>query len=138
MLPDARRFENWEKSIAGVLGLGAAVDYALAIGPAAIEQDLRRKAASLRQRLTAVPGVIVRDIGQERGGIVTFTKEGVTAAQIKSALADARINVSISGKSSTYLDMTARHLSEVVRSSVHYFNSEDEIDKLGTTVAAIK
>jgi selenocysteine lyase/cysteine desulfurase len=138
MLPDAKRFENWERSVAGLLGLGAAVDYALAIGPAAIEIDLRRKAAILRQRLSAVSGVTVRDIGQEKGGIVTFTKEGVTAAEIKAALAASRINVSVSGRSSTYLDMTARHLTEVVRSSVHYFNSEDEIDQLCAAVAAIK
>jgi len=138
MLPDAKRFENWEKSIAGLLGLGAAVDYALALGPAAIERDLREKAATLRQRLGDVPGVTVRDIGQEKGGIVTFTKEGIAAEQIKSALGDARINVSVSGRSSTYLDMTARHLSEVVRSSVHYFNSEDEIDKLCEVVAAVR
>ena len=29
---DARRFENWEFNYAAVLGLGAAVDYALALG----------------------------------------------------------------------------------------------------------
>jgi len=138
MLPDAKRFENWERSIAGVLGLGAAVDYALEIGPAVLEKNLREKAVILRRRLADVPGVTVRDIGQEQGGIVTFTKEGVTAAQIKSALAAAKINVSVSGRSSTYLDMTARHLSEVVRSSVHYFNSEEEIEKLGAVVATIK
>lgn len=137
MLPDAKRFENWERSIAGLLGLGAAVDYALALGLAVIERDLRDKAVLLRQRLCEVPGVKVRDIGQEKGGIVTFTKESVTAGQIKSALGDAHINVSVSGRSSTYLDMTARHLSEVVRSSVHYFNSEEEIDKLCKAVAAI-
>ena len=30
--PDARRFENWENNYAARLGLGAAVDYALALG----------------------------------------------------------------------------------------------------------
>jgi selenocysteine lyase/cysteine desulfurase len=138
MLPDARRFENWERPVAGLLGLGAAVDYALAIGPAAIEADLRRKAASLRAQLAAVPGVVVRDTGQQLGGIVTFTKNGTGPAQIKAALADTNINVSVSSRSSTYLDMTARHLTDVVRASVHYFNSAEEIAALCRSVAAIK
>lgn len=137
MLPDAKRFENWERGIAGLLGLGAAVDYALSLGMPAIETDLRRKAAILRQKLAAIPGVIVRDIGAEQGGIVTFTKDGLTPAQIKAALAEAKINVSVSGRSSTYLDMTARQLSDVVRSSVHYYNSEEEIDRLVDRVAAM-
>lgn len=138
MLPDAKRFENWERSVAGILGLGAAVDYALAVGMPAIETDLRRKAAILRQKLAAIAGVAVRDIGEAQGGIVTFTKDGVTSAEIKAALAQAKINVSVSGRSSTYLDMTARHLSDVVRASVHYFNTEEEIDRLAQAVGAIR
>ncbi|HWT99642.1 MAG TPA: aminotransferase class V-fold PLP-dependent enzyme [Terriglobales bacterium] len=138
MLPDAKRFENWERPIAGILGLGAAVDYALALGLPAIEADLRRKAAILRQKLAAVSGVTVRDVGREQGGIVTFTKEGISSADIKAGLAKAKINVSVSGRSSTYLDMTARHLSDVVRSSVHYYNNEDEIEQLCAAVAALR
>ncbi|HVI88183.1 MAG TPA: aminotransferase class V-fold PLP-dependent enzyme [Dongiaceae bacterium] len=138
MLPDAKRFENWERPVAGILGLGAAVDYALALSMPAIEADLRRKAAILRQKLAAIPGVMVRDIGQAQGGIVTFTKEGVASADIKAGLAKSKINVSVSGRSSTYLDMTARHLSDVVRSSVHYYNSEDEIEQLCAAVAALR
>jgi selenocysteine lyase/cysteine desulfurase len=138
MLPDAKRFENWERPIAGLLGLGAAVDYALALGLPAIEADLRRKAAILRQKLAAVSGVTVRDVGREQGGIVTFTKEGMASSDIKAGLAKAKINVSVSGRSSTYLDMTARHLSDVVRSSVHYYNSEDEIEQLCAAVAALR
>ena len=138
MLPDAKRFENWERPIAGILGLGAAIDYALSLGMPAIETDLRRKAAILRQKLTAIPGVIVRDIGREQGGIVTFTKEGMTPSAIKAGLAAKKINVSVSGRSSTYLDMTARQLADVVRSSVHYYNSEEEIDQLCAAVDALR
>jgi selenocysteine lyase/cysteine desulfurase len=130
MLPDARRFENWESGIAGRLGLGAAVDYALALGMDEIEAELRRKAAYLREQLATIPGIAVHDIGAQKGGIVTFSKAGIDAAKIKAKLGEARINVSISGRSSTYLDMTARHLDEIIRASVHYFNTEEEIDQL--------
>lgn len=137
MLPDARRFENWESGIAGRLGLGAAVDYALALGMGEIEGELRRKAAFLREQLAAVPGVGVHDIGEQKAGIVTFSKAGIDVTEIKAALTEARINVSISGRSSTYLDMTARQLDQIIRASVHYFNTEEEIDRLCRVVQQV-
>ena len=57
--PDARRFENWENNIAAQLGLGAAVDYALGWGLAAIEARVVALAESLRERLRAIRGVTV-------------------------------------------------------------------------------
>lgn len=131
---DARRFENWESYVAGRLGLGAAADYALAIGMKNIEADIRAKAATLRQALGAIRGVTVRDLGENPGGIVTFTKAGKRAEAIKKALAAAKINVSVSGASSTLLDMTARKLSEVVRASVHYYNTPAEIKSLAKVI----
>ena len=53
----------------------------------------------------------------------------------RSALAAQRINVSTSSATSTRLDMTRRGLDKVVRTGIHYYNSEDEIAR---TVAAIK
>lgn len=127
---DARRFENWESCVAGRPGLGAAADYAARLGMASIEADLRRKAEALREGLAAVPGVRVRDLGRDRGAIVTFTKEGRRAAEIQSAPSSVGINVSVSRASSTLLDMSARHLEELVRASVHYYNSPEEITRL--------
>jgi cysteine desulfurase / selenocysteine lyase len=134
---DARRFENWESYVAGRLGLGAAADYALGIGMQAIEADLIAKAAQLRQGLAALPGVMVHDIGRKKGGIVTFTKQGRSASEVKAALSQRRINVSVSGASSTLYDMSARGLRELVRASVHYVNSAAELDRLIGAVAEI-
>ena len=134
---DARRFENWESYVAGRLGLGAAADYALKVGMKAIEADLTAKAAQLREGLTRIPGVAVHDIGRKKGGIVTFTKQGRSAAEIKAALGRRRINTSVSGASSTLFDMSARGLRELVRASVHYVNSTAELDLLIAAVAEI-
>ena len=136
--PDARRFENWECSVAGKLGLGAAIDYALGLGLPAIERRVVALAASLRERLAAVPGVHVHDQGERRCGIVTFTVDGVAPDQVKAALAEQRINVSVSRTPSTLLDMTDRDLSAVVRASVHYYNSEAEVDRFGAAISALR
>jgi selenocysteine lyase/cysteine desulfurase len=134
---DARRFENWESFVAGRLGLGAAADYALKIGMKAIEADLTAKAAQLREGLSKIPGVAVHDIGRKKGGIVTFTKQGRSAGEIKAALGARRINTSVSGASSTLFDMSARGLRELVRASVHYVNNTAELDRLIGAVAEI-
>ena len=84
---DARRFESWEHSVANRLGLGAAVDYALALGVDAIAARVVALAASLREQLVGVRGLRLHDLGVERCGIVTFTIDGVDAYELAARLA---------------------------------------------------
>lgn len=137
MRPDARRFENWENNIAAQLGLGVAVDYALDLGIEAIEARVTALAADLRARLGEIPGVTAADVGRRRCGIVTFFVSGRPAGEVKAALAARGINCSVSGPSSTLLDATARNLPDLVRTSVHYYNSEAEIAACAEAVAEI-
>ncbi len=134
---DARRFENWESFVAGRLGLAAAIDYALDLGMEAIRDRIYRLAERLRGGLDSVPGATVRDLGQEKCGIVSFTVDGHEPAAIKETLEAQRINVSASRRPSTLLDMTERGLDSVVRASVHYYNSEDEVDRLIDAVKSL-
>jgi len=134
---DTRRFENWETSYAGRLGLGAAIDYALDLGLDAIYARVRTLAEDLRHRLADIPGVTVRDLGRERCGIVTFTLSGTEAEAVKAALAAQRINVSTTTVNGTRIDMEQRGLAAMTRASVHYYNSEDEIARAAEAVAAL-
>ena len=135
--PDARRFENWENNVAAQLGLGAAVDYALGWGLAAIEARVVTLAEDLRARLRAIPGVTVTDLGRRRCGIVTFTVADRDPAEIVAALHERRINTVTSSPRSTLLDATARGLPTVVRASVHYYNSEDEVAQLAAAITEL-
>jgi cysteine desulfurase / selenocysteine lyase len=136
--PDARRFETWESAVAGKIGLGVAIDYALGVGLPGIERRVYDLAAELRTRLGAIPGVVVRDLGLRRCGIVTFTVDGMAASAVKSALAARRINVNVSDTGSTLLDMSDRGLAAVVRASVHYYNSEAEVDRFVEAISTLR
>ena len=137
MRPDARRFELWERSPAVVLGMGRAAAYAMDIGLEAIWERVSALGATLRTALSAVPGVTVRDTGTVRGAIVTFTVDDHEAERVKQALRAQSINVSAVTPYSARFDMEARNLPNLVRASVHYFNTDDEIDRLIAAVATL-
>lgn len=126
---DARRFENWETNYAGKRGLGMAVDYALAWGLDNIWTRVSILAHDLRTRLSHIPRVQVHDLGLQKCGIVTFTIAGRDPQEIRRKLAEQKINVHVSLPGSTRLDMDQRGLAGVVRASIHYYNSEDEIER---------
>ncbi|MGE0005189.1 MAG: aminotransferase class V-fold PLP-dependent enzyme [Parvibaculaceae bacterium] len=135
MRDDARRFETWESYVAGRIGLGVAVDYALAQGIEASFARIRHLAGRLRARLAGMGRISLHDQGREKCGIVTFSIAGMEADAVREALRVRAINVTVSTRESTLIDMTARGLDRMVRASVHYYNDEDEIDRF---VAALE
>jgi cysteine desulfurase / selenocysteine lyase len=137
MRPDARRFENWETNYAAKIGLGVAIDYALHWGLDTTWRRIKTLAYQLRTQLSPLSGVIVRDRGATQCGIVTFTIEGIDPEEIKRKLAEQKINVSVTTRSSTLLDMEARKIESMVRASVHYYNSEEEVERFCGEVAKL-
>jgi cysteine desulfurase/selenocysteine lyase len=127
---DAKKFETWESAAATRLGLGVAIEYALALGLENIERRVQQLGALLRERLGEVKGVTVQDLGRVRSGIVTFTCEGLAAGEVMRRLKEQGIAVRVSERSSTRIDMERRGLEELVRASVHYYNTEEEIERL--------
>ena len=127
---DARRFESWERNIAAHIGLGVAVNYAVDLGLDAIKERIGMLATKTRQRLESHPGLVVLDKGLAKCGIVTFLCIGEEPVETRRRLAAAGIHVSVSPRTSTRLDMDERDIDDLVRASVHYYNTEDEIERL--------
>ena len=134
---DARRFENWETSYAGKIGLACAIDYALGWGLEAIQARTFALAASLREQLGALRGVRLHDLGVVKCGIVTFTVEGLDASAVRASLLAQRMNTSVSRVEYARLDMEPRGLERMVRASVHYYNTEDEVERFAVAVAKL-
>jgi cysteine desulfurase/selenocysteine lyase len=135
---DARRFEMWEADIAGRIGLGVAVDHALGWGIDAIAARNERLADGLRARLADIPGVTVRDRGEQLCAITTFTVEGVEPLEVQASLRAQAVNVSVSSATSAQLDLGHRGLSSVVRASVHYLTTDEELDRFAALLRGIR
>jgi len=134
---DARRFENWETNCAGKIGLGVAVNYAMGWGLEAIRQRITSLAGRLREGLGRLPRVAVRDLGRVKCGIVSFTMEGLAPSRIQTKLAEDGIHVRVSSAGATRLDMERRGVEEIVRASVHYYNTEEEVDRFCAALARL-
>jgi selenocysteine lyase/cysteine desulfurase len=137
MRDDVRRFEQFEADHAGRLGLGAAVDHALGWGLGAIEARVGALAAALRERLADIPGVEVHDRGRRRCGITTSTVAGVPAQEVADRLRAQGINTSVSLAGYARHDLRHERAGDLLRASVHYTTTEDELDRAAGAIRRI-
>lgn len=135
--PDARCFETWEFNVAARLGMIEAVRQALGLGLERIEERIVGLAAELRGRLSDIKNVRVQDQGRRLCGIVSFNVSGRSCSEVVEALQRSGINVSLSPARYTLLDMQRRGLDEIVRASVHVYNTSAELERFEQVLRVI-
>ncbi len=131
---DARRFENWETNYSAKVGLGAAVDYSLQWGLSNIWDRVQRLGAVLRDYLSDISGVTLHDLGETKCGIVSFSLQSWDPEALRVELTNRNINISVAKAGDTLLDMVGRSLDTFNRASVHYYNTEDELQEFCNTI----
>lgn len=135
---DARRFQLYESNRGLTLGLGKAIEYVLRIGVDRIWTRVQQLADLFRAQLERIDGISVHDRGDQKCGIVTFSVKGMDSPTIKTRLGEMNINVSVGVAVSTLIYMNKNHLISVVRASVHYYNTEEEIGKFCEVLASMR
>jgi len=115
------------------VGLGAAVDYALALGIERIQERIATLARDLHAHLDAIPGV-VPVYPAPRTGIVAFSVTG-HEEEVVAALARQHIRVALLPARFHPVLFEDRGLRRVVRVSPHYYNTEEEVAACADAVA---
>lgn len=135
--PSARRFENWEKNYAGLLGLKEAVKYINELGIKNIAERNDELQKTMRSMLSGVKNILVRDEGSKLCNIITITKKDGSIKELKSILDYHNILYSVSGSDGAVIDFTKKGIQAVVRFSPHYFNTEEELQKVAEVLESI-
>ena len=124
------KFEAGTPPIAQAIGLGAAVDYLSSVGMHAVRQHEHNLIARALDRLEEIPGVRVYGPSAEhRGGVASFTFEGVHPHDIAQILDDRGIAV----RAGNHCAMPIHdrfNLPATTRASFYLYNTTEEIDQL--------
>ncbi len=135
--PGARRFEYGEQHFSGKVGLGIATRYMLDVGIEAIADRVQMLSHRLRSGLADVTDLEICDEGGPQGGAVTFTLRGEATPEVGASLRSQGLNLSVPGRRNAQYDIGHRGIAAVYRAAVHYFNTEDEVDRAIELIAAI-
>lgn len=117
LLPSTARFEEGSLNMPGIYGFGAALDLLLEIGMEAVEQRILNLTGYLINQLQIKGCHILSSVEPfERSGIVVFESSKHSAQELYKKLGHANVIASLIGGS--------------IRVSPHFYNTEEEIDRL--------
>lgn len=138
LVSGARRFEAGCPNVPAILGLAAAIDYLEMIGIDAVETRVRALTRHTVEVMGGLPGFELygpRDVAQ-RIGIVPFNIAGLDPAAIVEHLA-AHGYIIEAGNFMADAILARYGVTSMARVSLHYFNTEAEIDGMAELIAAM-
>jgi cysteine desulfurase/selenocysteine lyase len=131
------RFEAGTPSIAGAVGLGAAIDYMTAIGLDAIASHEDGLLDYATRRLAALPGVRLVGTAREKSAVLSFVISGVHAHDVGTVLDHEGIAVR-AGHHCAQPVMDRFGVPATARASFALYNTRDEIDALVRGIARVQ
>ena len=123
------KFEAGTPNIAGVIALGAAIDYVADLGLEAIAAHEHDLLAYGTRALTAIPGLRLVGTAREKAGVLSFVLDGIHPHDIGTVLDYEGIAVR-TGHHCAQPVMERFGLPATTRASLGCFNTREEIDAL--------
>ena len=122
------KFEAGTPNIAGVIGLGAAIDYLEHVGPDRIAEHEARLLDILMSRLGDVDGVRLIGTAEKKASVQSFVVDGVHPHDIGTLLDEQGVAV----RTGHHCAMPVMQFFEIpgtARASLALYNNEDDIDR---------
>jgi cysteine desulfurase / selenocysteine lyase len=123
------KFEAGTPHIAGVIGLGVALDYLSGLGLKRVVAYERELLAYGTAALDAVPGVRIIGTAKEKASVLSFVLDGVHAHDVGTILDQAGIAVR-AGHHCAMPVMQRFGVPATVRASLAFYNTREELDAL--------
>lgn len=134
LVEGGKRFELFEKSIANVLGLKDAVDYANSLGPKNIQNRVDYLADYFSEKLRNIEAIKVSEGEKHGSGIITISPLTGSTQILAEHISQHNIRFKLVSKNDGALDLSARNLNDVIRFSLHYFNTEEELSRVSEVI----
>jgi cysteine desulfurase/selenocysteine lyase len=123
------KFEAGTPHIAGVIGLGVALDYLSGLGLDRVVAYERELLAYGTAALDAVPGVRIIGTAKEKVSVLSFIVDGVHAHDVGTILDQAGVAVR-AGHHCAMPVMQRFGVPATVRASLAFYNTHEELDVL--------
>jgi cysteine desulfurase/selenocysteine lyase len=123
------KFEAGTPNIAGVVGLGAAIDYLNAIGMDTVSRSENEILEYGTKRLLEVPGLSIIGRAKQKAGALSFVLEGIHPHDIGTILDQEGIAVR-TGHHCAQPVMDFFGVPATARASLGLFNNKQDIDSL--------
>ncbi|PRH82079.1 cysteine desulfurase [Arenimonas caeni] len=127
------KFEAGTPNIAGVVGLGAAVDYLSGIGMAEVEAREQALLALATERLSAIPGLRIYGTAPGKAAVISFLVEGAHAHDLATLLDLEGIAVR-SGHHCAHPLMAHFGVPATCRASLAFYNTHVEVEQLAAGI----
>ena len=130
-------FEAGTPNIAGVVGLGAAVDYLRDIGMEHIEAREQALLAVATERLAAIPGLRILGTAPGKAAVISFLVDGAHAHDLATLLDLEGVAVR-AGHHCAHPLMAHLGVPATCRASLAFYNTHVEFEALGTAIEKVR
>jgi cysteine desulfurase / selenocysteine lyase len=131
------KFEAGTPHIAGVIGLGAAIDYLLALDWNALAAHEHRLLGCATDALASIDGVRIIGTAKEKAGVLSFVLDHVHAHDVGTILDQEGVAVR-AGHHCAMPVMQRFGVPATTRASFAFYNTTEEIDALARAIHRVR